>query len=148
MITYFGVRAALLERFGETTAGLVRDEEECEIEAGGSVEAISPYRYMSRVFFDGVLVPAVERGDERTVQACCDFLEAALTSGDRDLWECVTIRVTENIVGRPDLMNAVRAFGGPRLKRELAEQCATLGWPPAAKRPVPGRRTTGGRRSG
>ncbi|MEU8075193.1 hypothetical protein AB0B31_07060 [Catellatospora citrea] len=119
MITYFGVRAALLDRFGQPAAELIRTQEEWVINTGGSVDAISPYRYMSRVFLDGILVPAIERCDEPTIRACCNFLETALTGGDRDLWECISIRVTDRILGDRGWTSAVLALAGPRWTREL-----------------------------
>ncbi|MBB5867376.1 hypothetical protein F4553_000755 [Allocatelliglobosispora scoriae] len=119
---YDGLRESLIEFFGEPAEMLILEEEVSEVESGGSVAALSPYRYMSNVFFYGLLVPALERDDTAMIGKCCDFVEEVLRTDDDELRQCLTIRVSESVFMRRQWIETALRHAGPLWHAELSQR--------------------------
>ncbi|MBV1855786.1 hypothetical protein [Catellatospora tritici] len=127
-LTYIGLRGSLIARFGNKAEDLAKAEEEWETSTGGNVDTIMPYRYMSRVFVDGIFIPAIEHQKIAVMEACCSFLEDIFSSGDDDLMECARIRVTPRILSKRAWSDPIRDFAGPLWCEDLANQSADWSW--------------------
>lgn len=124
-ISFAGFRHYLRARSPEVEAlfeEVERGEREAALDAGISVEEVDTgtYGIMSDVFWWGVFHPALERGDVRLLRDCYAIVEEIIRDGDRNLLECLRIRVV-SYLETAEWSSASFEYGGPGLRGMFEE---------------------------
>lgn len=83
---------------------------------------IGAYGYLSEAFFWPVLVEAIDAESKNNglLKRCFRFIELLLGSDDEYLVEATGIRILEGLCRRRRWLEAARVYGGPLLKRDIA----------------------------
>lgn len=93
------------------------EEEELEL-TNGECSDPGMYSMLSYGFMHPVFRPALEKSTKETIVHCARLIEALLGSGRPQVIELVSIRVTDHLLGFPELWERFAGYAGPHMRFE------------------------------
>lgn len=113
------VRQSVWENVPEAHPSVVKlEEEELEL-TNGECSDPGMYSVLSYGFVHPVFRPALENSAEGTIVRSARLMEVLLGSGRPQVVELVSIRVTDQLLGYPELWERFSSYAGPHMRFEV-----------------------------
>ncbi|WP_367044466.1 hypothetical protein [Streptomyces sp. Je 1-332] len=113
------MRQSVWENVPEAHPSVVKlEEEELEL-TDGECSAPGMYSVLSYGFVHPVFRPALENFAEDTIVRAARLIEVLLGSGRPQVVELVSIRVTDQLLGYPELWERFSSYAGPHMRFEV-----------------------------
>jgi len=112
------VRHSIWEHVPEARPFVTEIEEEEWETTNGECSDPGMYSMLSYGFVHPVFRPALEESARETLVRSARLIEALLGSGRPQVIELVSIRVTDQLLGFPELWERFASYAGPRMRFE------------------------------
>lgn len=112
------VRQSIWENVPEAHPSVVKlEEEELEL-TNGECSDPGMYSVLSYGFVHPIFRPALENSAQETIVRSARLIEVLLGSGRPQVVELVSIRVTDQLLGYPELWKRFSSYAGPHMRFE------------------------------
>lgn len=113
------VRQSIWENVPESRSFVVKlEEEELEL-TNGECSDPGMYSVLSYGFVHPIFRPALENSAQETIVSSARLIEVLLGSGRPQVVELVSIRVTDQLLGYPELWERFSRYAGPHMRFEV-----------------------------